>query len=173
MCVHDCLTMWAIDYLHTKLSIEPDQLNNFCFMCSKLDASSRRGRPWNQPAPEDPAELMGTLREMAYAMREQAVAAHKMMDQLGRQPEVNQGGNLNGPEVDLKYLKFAEFWKANPPSFRGAFDSNKAEEWVKAMEKVFSILACTNHQKVAFATYMFEADAKFWWNSVKRLLEES
>ena len=41
------------------------------------------------------------------------------------------------------------------------------------MEKVFSILACTNHQKVAFATYMFEADAKFWWNSVKRLLEES
>ena len=41
------------------------------------------------------------------------------------------------------------------------------------MEKVFSILAYTNHQKVAFATYMLEADAEFQWNAVKRLLEGS
>ena len=26
---------------------------------------------------------------------------------------------------------------------------------------------------MAFATYMLEADAKFWWNGTKRLLEES
>ena len=54
----------------------------------------------------------------------------------------------------------------NPFSFRDAFDPNKAEEWVKAIEKVFSVLAYTDHQKVAFATYMLEADAKFWWNNV-------
>ena len=41
------------------------------------------------------------------------------------------------------------------------------------MEKVFSILACTDHQKVAFVTYMLKADAEFWWNGMKRLLEES
>ena len=105
--------------------------------------SGRHGRPLAQPTLEDPTDLMGKLREMAYAMKEQAVAAHQMMDQVGRQPEVVQGGNQNGPEVDLEYFKFAKFLKANPPSFKGAFDPDKAEEWVKAMEKVFSVLAYT------------------------------
>ena len=41
------------------------------------------------------------------------------------------------------------------------------------MEKVFSVLACTEYQKVAFATYILKADAEFWWTGVKRLLEDS
>ena len=104
---------------------------------------------------------MDIIREMAYAMQEQAIAAHQMMDQLGRQPEVGHGGNPNGLGVDLEYLKFTKFRKANPPSFRGAFDLDKADEWVKAIEKVFSVLDCIDRQKVAFATYMLEADAEF------------
>ena len=65
------------------------------------------------------------------------------MKQMGRQPGESEGGNPNGEKVDLEYLKFAEFRKANPPSFRGAFHPEKAEEWIKAMEKVFLVLACT------------------------------
>ena len=95
------------------------------------------------------------------------------MDQLGGQLEEGQKGNLNGLEVDLEYLKFVEFWKPNPPTFRGAFDPDKAKEWIKVMEKVFLVLACTNYQKEAFATYMLEANTEFWWNGVKRLLEDS
>ena len=136
-------------------------------------ASRGRGRPRTIPTPEDPADFMDTLREMAYAIREQAAVAHQMMDQLGRQLRASHGGNPNGPGLDLEYLKFAKFQKAKLASFRGAFHPNKANEWVKVMEKVFSILDCTNHHKVAFATYMLEVDAKFWWNGVKRLLEES
>ena len=33
------------------------------------------------------------------------------------------------------------------------------------------MLACTEEQKVAFATYILEADAEFWWVGTKRLLE--
>ena len=75
----------------------------------------------------------------------------------------------------MEYLKFVEFRKVNPLSFRGTFDPNKSEGWIKVIEKVFFffVLASTDYQKVAFATYMLEADAKFWWNGVKRLLEES
>ena len=83
---------------------------------------------------------MDTMREMAYAMLEQVAAVHQMMDQLGRQPEVGHGGNPNGPGVDLEYLKFIEFRKKNLLSFRGVFDPDKADEWIKAMEKVFSVL---------------------------------
>ena len=95
------------------------------------------------------------------------------MDQLGRQPRAGHSGNLNGSKVDLEYLKFAEFRKANLPSFQGAFDPDKADKCVKVMEKVFSVLDCTDHQKVAFTTYMLEVDREFWWNGVKRLLEGS
>ena len=41
----------------------------------------------------------------------------------------------------MAYLKFAEFQKANPPSFTRALDLDKVEEWIKVMEKVFSVLA--------------------------------
>ena len=84
-----------------------------------------------------------------------------MMDQLGRRPEAGHGGNPHGPGVDLDYLKFAEFRKLNPPSFRGVFDPDKADEWIKAVEKIFAILDCTDHQKVNFTTFMLEANAEF------------
>ena len=119
------------------------------------------------PAQGESAKFMDTMGEMAYAMWEQAIAAHQMMDQLGRQLEVGHGGNSNGPGMDIKYLKFTEFRKANPPNFRGVFNPDKADKWVKAMEKVFSILDCTDRQKVAFATYMLEVDAEFWWSGVR------
>ena len=83
------------------------------------------------------------------------------MDQLGRWPEASHGGNPNGLEVVLEYLKFVEFRKENPPSSRGIFDPDKVKEWVKAMEKIFSVLTCTNCQQVAFATYMLEAYTEF------------
>ena len=41
------------------------------------------------------------------------------------------------------------------------------------MEKNFSMLAYTEQQKVAFTTYMLEADIEFWWLSPKRLLENA
>ena len=81
---------------------------------------------------------------MAHAMREQVAAATQMMGQLGRQPEVGPKSNHNGLGVDLEYLKFAEFRKANPLSFRGAFNPDKVDEWVKAMEKVFFVFDYTD-----------------------------
>ena len=44
---------------------------------------------------------------------------------MGRQPEEGQGGNPNGADIDLEYLKFAEFRKTNPPSFQGTFNPDK------------------------------------------------
>ena len=68
--------------------------------------------------------------------------------------------------MDLEYLKFVDFRKENPLSFRGVFDPDKADKWIKAMEKVFSVLDCTDHQKVAFATYMLEADVLVEWRKM-------
>ena len=80
-------------------------------------------------------------------------------------------GHNGGAEVDHEYLKSTEFRKANLLSFRGAYNPNQADEWIKAIEKIFTVLACTKERKVTFATNMLKADAEFWWVSTKRLLE--
>ena len=169
--MHDRLAVNVINCCHTQLSIESDQLNVFVVCDQELIASGRRGRPQAGPASEDPANFMCTLQAMAYAMREQATTAHQMMDQLGRQLEEGHGGNPNWPEVNFVRLKFVEFKKENPPSLWGTFNPNKANKWKKAIEKIFSVLACTEYQKVVFATYILEADVEFWWTCVKSLLE--
>ena len=117
-------------------------------------------------AQEDRTDFMDTMRELAYAMLEQAATTHQMMDRLGRRLEAGHGGNPHGLGAYLYYLKFAKFRKTNPPSFRGAYDLDKVDEWIKAMEKVFSVFDCLDHQNVTFATYMLKADAEFWWNGI-------
>ena len=103
-------------------------------------AFDRWDRPRTTSTQDDPADFMGTLSEMTYVMQKKAAVVHHMMDQLGRQPEASHRGNLNGPEPRISQVRGIQ--KANPPSFRGTFDPDKAEEWVKAMEKIFFTLAC-------------------------------
>ena len=77
----------------------------------------------------------------------------------------NDNGNRNGNghgKVDYEYIMFAKFLKANSSSFRGIFDPDIADEWIKEMEKIFSILTCIEEQKGSFAAYMLKADAEFW-----------
>ena len=111
----------------------------------KLMASGRRKRAREEPAPEDPIKLVGTLREMAYAMREQPTTAHRMMDQIGRQLEEGHEGNPNKVEVDLEYLKFVVLRKANLPSFWATFKPDKAEQWIMAMGKIILVLVCIEY----------------------------
>ena len=70
-------------------------------------------------------------------MREQATVANHIMERIERQPEVNNGGNARGAGVNLEYLKFVEFKKTNQPNFLGTFHLDKAEEWIKMIEKIF------------------------------------
>ena len=85
-------------------------------MYQELMASGRHGRPHNKL--ESPKEVMVTLHEMAAAMREQATATHRMMEQMERRSKENLEGHNGEAEVNLEYLKFAEFKKENRPSFK-------------------------------------------------------
>ena len=132
--------MWLVADL-LSINVEPDQLNILCFVYQELMASRRHSRPRNEP--EGPKEVVGTLREMAATMRELVVAAHRMMERMEQRDEENPKGHNEGAKVDLEYLKFVEFRKANPPSFRGTYNPDRADEWIKAIKKIFTVLACT------------------------------
>ena len=86
---------------------------------------------------------MGMLREMATTMREQATAAHHMMEWIEQRSKENLEGHNGRAEVDSKYLKFAEFKKENQSSFRGMYNPDRADEWIKAIKKIIVVLAVT------------------------------
>ena len=100
-------------------------------------------------------------------MQAQATAADHMMEQLNRRPKESVSGN----GMDAEYEKFSEFRKVNPLNFKGSFNPNEVDEWIKEIEKIYSVLAYSETQKVAFATYMLKLDAKFWWKGANSLTE--
>ena len=74
-----CMIAWLCELLITStLNLVLSLINSMTFVLyvQRLMASGRHGRPQAELAPEGPADFMATLQEMAYAMRDQAMATH-------------------------------------------------------------------------------------------------
>jgi len=41
------------------------------------------------------------------------------------------------------------------------------EEWMRRLKNLFEIIECPARYKVALVTYQFEAEVKYWWETVK------
>ena len=80
-----------------------------------------------------------------------------MMEQLNSRSKEPTGGN----DMDADYHKLSKFWRVNQPRFKGTFDPDEADEWMKEMKKIYFVLACLETQKVAFATSMLKSDGEF------------
>ena len=64
------------------------------------------------------------------------------------------------------------FLRFNPPTYLGACDDRKAEEFLKGMEKIFNVLRYTDEQKVRYASYQLDAAAHDWWLITSRKWEQ-
>ncbi|XP_058747129.1 uncharacterized protein LOC131620127 [Vicia villosa] len=88
---------------------------------------------------------------------------------IGQIPQANVG-NRNGD--DDEYLALGRFQRNNPPVFEGEHEPDKAQAWLKAIEKIFRVMNCTDAQKVQFGTHMLEKEAEDWWNNTLQRFEE-
>ncbi|XP_072071943.1 uncharacterized protein [Arachis hypogaea] len=127
-----------------------------------------RGRP--RGSSSSSSALAKQMKEMAKAMKEQAQVTTLMAHQLSTG---DRDPNTPRLEEGQTRTTFADFNKIGPPEFCGALDPDKAEEWLTEMEKVFTIFPCTEVQQVNYATFMLKADAEFWWDGARRLLEDA
>lgn len=53
--------------------------------------------------------------------------------------------------------------------FLGTADSNEAEEWIRATERIFMIMRCTDEEKLLLAGFSTNGEAQIWWESTERL----
>ncbi|XP_057755289.1 uncharacterized protein LOC130974417 [Arachis stenosperma] len=126
------------------------------------------GRP--RGSSSSSANLAKHMKEMAKAIKEQAQATNLMAQQLSTG---DRDSNIRRLEAGQTHTTFADFKKIGLPEFRGALDPDIAEEWLAEMENVFTIFLCTKEQQVSYATFMLKADVEFWWDGVRRLLEDA
>ena len=80
------------------------------------------------------------------------------------------GGNPNVVGLGAA-RQLSEFQKNNPPMFKGAYDPDGAQKWLKEIERIFRVTECADNQKVRFDTHMLSEEADDWWVATRTELE--
>ncbi|XP_047979050.1 uncharacterized protein LOC125220967 [Salvia hispanica] len=62
------------------------------------------------------------------------------------------------------------FLRQNPPTFNGLGDPAEAETWVRAMERIFNFLQCTDRERMTCVTFQLAGSADFWWEARKKTM---
>jgi len=93
-----------------------------------------------------------------------AAALQVMAQAVGQQPNVGAGGN-DGVCMLETFLRY------HPPTFKGRYDPDGAQTWLKEVERIFRVMQCTEAQIVRFGKHMLAEEADDWWVSTHPLLE--
>ncbi|XP_058788081.1 uncharacterized protein LOC131662331 [Vicia villosa] len=80
------------------------------------------------------------------------------------------GENLNGAGIDDN-RKLGDFQRNNPPLFKGTYDLEGAQKWLKEIERIFRVIDCAKNLKVRCGTHMLAEEADDWWVATKTELE--
>ena len=81
------------------------------------------------------------------------------------------GRNQERRERGQRVRGLTEFLRNHPPKFKGMCDPEGAQNWIKEHEEIFSVMVCTDVQKVDYATFMLAEEAEHWWDNTRRRLE--
>jgi len=60
-----------------------------------------------------------------------------------------------------------QFNKFKPPEFQGGTDPLRHEEWMQRFKNLFEIMDFPARFKEGLATYQFEGEAGYWWETAK------
>jgi len=82
-------------------------------------------------------------------------ALQDMAQAVGQQP--NAGAGANG---EVKMLE--TFLRNHPPTFKGRYDPDGAQTWLKEVERVLRVMQCSEVQMVHFGTHMLAEEADDW-----------
>ncbi|XP_050908915.1 uncharacterized protein LOC127122658 [Lathyrus oleraceus] len=81
--------------------------------------------------------------------------------------------NVGDRERDAnEFRALGKFQRNNLPTFEGAHEPDKAREWLKAIEKIFRVMNCSDTLKVQFGTHILEKEAEDWWRNIVQRFDE-
>jgi len=57
--------------------------------------------------------------------------------------------------------------RCNSKVYDGSYDPAVLEEWIRGMEKIFTVVEVPEGKRVNIGTYYLTGEADIWWNTVK------
>ncbi|XP_020208713.1 uncharacterized protein LOC109793665 [Cajanus cajan] len=108
-------------------------------------------------------QIVRAMEMMAMAMQQQT--AHFARVYAERAAAGATGSTGSHASRDM-----AEFKKCSPPQFRGDADPDVADHWICELEKIFSVLGCSEERKLAYAVYMLTGEAEYWWRGTSQMM---
>ena len=90
-----------------------------------------------------------------------AAALEVVAQAVGQQPNAN---------AEARMLE--TFLRNHHPTFKGRYDPDGAQTWLKEIERVFRVRQCTEVQKVSFGTHVLAEEADDWWIGLLPILEQ-
>lgn len=92
-----------------------------------------------------------------------AAALEAVAQAVGQQPNAAANAGVRMLET---------FLRNHPPTFKGRYDPDGAQKWLKKVERIFRVMQCSEVQKVRFGTHMLAEEADDWWVSLLPVLEQ-
>jgi len=94
-----------------------------------------------------------------------AAALELVAQVVGQQPYANVGAN-----AEVKMLE--TFLRNHLPTFKGRYNPDGAQTWLKEIERIFRVMQCNEVQRVRFGTHMLAEEADDWWVSILPTLDK-
>ena len=134
------------------------------------EGPARRGRPRRNPQ-QEPEPDVAWMQGMLQAMQDQAAATNNLVTHITQNQ--NQQ-NYQNPPVQPAYedlnRNFFKFHKLNPPVFNSGTDPMAAQYWLETIEKIFTVVTCSEEEKVTFAAHVLKQESDHWWRGAKAYL---
>jgi len=82
---------------------------------------------------------------------------------------VNQMGNNGnqGQRKESQVNKFGDFFRTNPPIFRGSKDPLDVDFWLNTIEEKLGFIQYDQYEKVLFAAHQLHDASGAWWRGFK------
>ncbi|GAU29936.1 hypothetical protein TSUD_360510 [Trifolium subterraneum] len=136
-----------------------------------------RGRPRRNVAEEeeqpqyqysDPdANMWANMMHQQQQFQAQQAQRHEEMMMMFQQQMGNAQTQNTGSAA------FREFCQMNLPEFAGEYVPSVAREWIQRMSGILDSMACTELEKVTFATRFLRGAACNWWEGVRAYMTAS
>jgi len=110
--------------------------------------------PPHGDTPPMPSELAGNLGNPSYWL----TLVAELMKRIPQVPAKTP------PKEDKLADRVA--WR-NRKGYDGSYDPIVLEEWIRGMEKIFTVVEVPEEKKMNIGTYYLSGEADIWWNTVK------
>ncbi|XP_015940853.1 uncharacterized protein LOC107466392 [Arachis duranensis] len=84
----------------------------------------------------------------------------------------NQSGNCDSNDRENGPMILVTFLKIKPPIFGGTTNPTEIDNWFQVMKRVLQAQQVPENQCVEFVTYQLTGEAQFWWQGMRRLLQQ-